>query len=228
MNVYEKLAAVQTELKAPKSQRNTFGDFNYRSCEDILEALKPLLHKAGALVTISDEIVNIAGRFYVKATARFHDLEEEGAVEVTAYAREPESRVKMDDAQTTGSSSSYARKYALNGLFCIDDTKDPDATNTGQQEKGRTAAGRGTKRTGEPEKVQQSHINTIRAEIRRTGAMEKAVCYQYKIRRLEDMTMQQFKGAMEIFRNMPDKIPEGQQYEMQFDTETYESEMPFR
>lgn len=122
-----KLAWIQSKLKAPKNQYNSFGKYSYRSCEDILEALKPLLAEQDAAIIIDDEIVCIGNRYYVKATARLAD---KGNVwSVTAYAREPESRKGMDEAQVTGATSSYARKYALNGLFAIDDTKDPDVTN---------------------------------------------------------------------------------------------------
>lgn len=118
----EKLAKIQKELKAPKGQLNKFGGYNYRSCEDILEAVKPLLD--GAILTLQDEIMNIGNRFYVKATATFTDGTYTHSV--TAMAREPETKKGMDESQITGMASSYARKYALNGLFCIDDTKDAD------------------------------------------------------------------------------------------------------
>ncbi len=129
MNVYEKLMNIQAELKAPKNQYNAFGKYHYRSCEDILESLKPVLIKHQAAVTISDEIVLIGDRYYVKATATLIDIEKGDKVEVSAYAREDETKKGMDLSQLTGSTSSYARKYALNGLFAIDDTKDSDATN---------------------------------------------------------------------------------------------------
>lgn len=119
-----KLLKFQTELKAPKGQFNKFGNYNYRSCEDILEALKPLLAREGCTLTLSDEIVEIGGRVYVKATATLTDGT--ATERVTAYAREEESKKGMDASQVTGAASSYARKYALNGLFCIDDTKDAD------------------------------------------------------------------------------------------------------
>ena len=116
-----KLTEIQQKLKAPKNQYNDFGKYKYRSCEDILEAVKPLLN--GCILTISDEVVEVGGRVYVKATATFLG---EDKITVTAYAREPESRKGMDESQITGTASSYARKYALNGLFLIDDTKDAD------------------------------------------------------------------------------------------------------
>ena len=121
----EILNKIQKALKAPKGQRNTFGNYNYRSCEDILLAVKPLLGEA--TLTISDRIVLIGDRYYVKATATLtHDKEEKS---VTAYAREALNKKGMDEAQITGAASSYARKYSLNGLFAIDDTKDADTTN---------------------------------------------------------------------------------------------------
>lgn len=126
-----KLMLIQASLKAPKNQRNAFGNYNYRSCEDILEAVKPLLYDTQTTLTISDEMVAVWDRIYVKATATLKDAETWEVIESnTAYAREEETKKGMDAAQITGSSSSYARKYALNGLFCIDDVKDPDATNT--------------------------------------------------------------------------------------------------
>lgn len=125
-NLVLKLSEIQKNLKAPKNQRNNFGGYNYRSCEDILEAVKPLLNDL--ILTISDDIVEVGGRVYVKATARITDGE--NTIENTAFARESETKKGMDDSQITGAASSYARKYALNGLLCIDDTKDADATNT--------------------------------------------------------------------------------------------------
>ena len=136
MTVYEQLAKVQQALKAPKNQRNNFGNYNYRSCEDILEAVKPLLIANDLALTISDEMVEVGGRIYVRATAILYQTVGDGRVFVSAYAREEETKKGMDAAQITGSASSYARKYALNGLFCIDDTKDPDSINThGREEK---------------------------------------------------------------------------------------------
>ncbi|MBY1262880.1 ERF family protein, partial [Clostridioides difficile] len=128
-NIYMKLVNIQSALKAPKSQFNSFGKYNYRSCEDILEGLKPILKEEKALVILDDNIVQIGNRFYVEATATLIDAETGEKVSTKALAREDETKKGMDLAQVTGSVSSYARKYALNGLFCIDDTKDSDATN---------------------------------------------------------------------------------------------------
>ena len=130
MNIQEKLIEIQKELKAPKSQYNKFGKFAYRSAEDILEAVKPICHKNNCTITLSDEVKELNnGWVYITAIATLSDAE--SSVSVQAHARESETRKGMDASQITGSSSSYARKYALNGLFAIDDTKDSDATNKG-------------------------------------------------------------------------------------------------
>ena len=126
MDVYKKLLAVQAELKAPKGQYNSFGKYKYRSCEDILEAVKPILAKHGATLVVGDELLVVGERYYIKAVATFMDAETGDKVANTAYAREEESKKGMDGSQITGTASSYARKYCLNGLFLIDDTKDAD------------------------------------------------------------------------------------------------------
>ena len=126
MNIYEKVMRIQIELKAPKSQFNNFGKYKYRNLEDVLEAVNPLLDKYKAMTNITDEIVLIGDRYYVKATASIKDTEKEGQVEAVAYAREDENKKGMDLSQLSGSTSSYARKYALNGLLAIDDTKDSE------------------------------------------------------------------------------------------------------
>lgn len=126
-NIYLKLMAIQKELKAPKNLKNSFGNYYYRNAESILEALKPLEVKYKVITVLSDEIVEIGGRVYVKAIASLIDAENDNeTITVTAYAREAETKKGMDDAQVTGATSSYARKYALNGLFLLDDTKDAD------------------------------------------------------------------------------------------------------
>lgn len=135
MSVHHKLKEIQKKLKAPKNQKNTFGGYKYRSCEDILEAVKPLLYEQDCTLTINDEVMAVMDSVYVKATATLTDCVSDSQVTATAYAREQENAKGMSDPQITGSCSSYARKYALNGLFCIDDTKDADATNTGDEPK---------------------------------------------------------------------------------------------
>ena len=132
-NIYTKLSHIQNELKAPKNQFNKFGNYKYRSCEDILEALKPLCAKYKATLIIYDEIVMIGDRYYVKAMAKLYDQETTDYIEAYAFARESQAKKEMDDSQVTGATSSYARKYALNGLFNIDDTKDFDTNEVHQQ-----------------------------------------------------------------------------------------------
>lgn len=127
--IYEKLIQVQTKLKVPKSQFNAFGKYSYRNCEDICEALKPLLREVGATLTLTDEVILIGDRYYVQATACFTDIEDGEIIYTKGLAREEDSKKGMDLSQVSGSTSSYARKYALNGLFAIDDTKDADFTN---------------------------------------------------------------------------------------------------
>ena len=134
MNIYEKLSNIQNELKCNKNQFNDFGKYAYRSCEDILEAVKPLLKKEKVVLTISDELQYIGNRYYIKATATLIDTESEAIISNSAYAREEETKKGMDGSQITGASSSYARKYALNGLFGIDDNKDSDTTNIQSKE----------------------------------------------------------------------------------------------
>ena len=137
MNIYEKLLKAQVELKAPKGQYNSFGKYKYRSCEDILEALKPVLDKFKLTLFIKDDVIEVNTRNYVKATITLVNIEKpDEQIKVSALAREEETKKGMDGSQITGASSSYARKYALNGMFMIDDTKDSDSTNThGKEEK---------------------------------------------------------------------------------------------
>lgn len=131
MEFIEKIVAIQSELKAPKGQYNSFGKYNYRSCEDILEGVKPLLTKHGLVLTIQDSIDLIGDRFYVKATATITDGKEQ--LSTSAYARESLDKKGMDASQVTGATSSYARKYALNGLLAIDDTKDADTMDNSKK-----------------------------------------------------------------------------------------------
>jgi hypothetical protein len=178
MGIAEKLLNIQQELKAPKNQRNNFGGYNYRSCEDILEAVKPLLKANNCTLTISDELVNIGTRYYVKATATLTDVEKkEDYFSNIAYAREPEDKKGSDASQITGACSSYARKYALNGLFCIDDVKDADATNTHDKEEPKA----------EVKKASAKQIELINKLVGDKEAMLK----YYKITKIEDLTLEQ-------------------------------------
>jgi hypothetical protein len=146
MNIYERLLEIQSELKAPKSQKNTFGNYNYRSCEDILEAVKPLCKKYRSLLYLRDNLELVGDRYYIKATACLTNIDNKDEyIVTTAYARESETKKGMDDSQVTGATSSYARKYCLNALFDIDDTKDADTNefqtqNTFKKEEPKEAA----------------------------------------------------------------------------------------
>ena len=151
MGVSEKLMRVQGELKAPKNQYNSFGKYKYRSCEDILEGLKPVLSKYKASLYLSDSLELVGDRYYVKVTATFVDAETNEQIQNTAYARESADKKGMDDSQITGATSSYARKYALNGLFLIDDTKDADSDEYQNQTNKTTEKAKVNQKTKEPQ-----------------------------------------------------------------------------
>lgn len=194
MTIYEKLAKIQSTLKAPKNQYNSFGKYKYRNCEDILEAVKPLLAEVKAVVIIGDELELIGSRFYVKATARFIDCETDAQITNTAYAREEDTKKGMDGSQITGASSSYARKYALNGLFCIDDTKDSDTTNgmpdqqNNQQNQQPVNAA--------PQLMTEQHYNIlIRAcgNAQMNGSAEEFWKERYRVASLADIPDSQFE-----------------------------------
>lgn len=226
MTIYEKLMCVQQNLKAPKNQFNFFGKYHYRSCEDIQEALKPIMAEVKAILLLNDEIVMIGSRYYIKASAIFQDAESNEKIVNVAYARETEDKPKMDAAQITGSCSSYARKYALNGLFCIDDAKDPDAVQP-QQENQRNNTG--SSRQPQAVSVGAAHIATIRKELERTGANEASVLSRYKLQRIENMTMEQYKKAMDVFKTMPSKVPDNYQMNLEeMQQGIYDKNMPFR
>jgi hypothetical protein len=132
MEIKEKLFKIQQELNVPKGQYNSFGGYKFRSCEDILTAVKPLLNELKCILVLNDQLINLGDRYYIKAQARLIDVETDDEIYNIAYAREEETKKGMDGSQITGASSSYARKYALNGLFGIDDVKDSDSTNVGE------------------------------------------------------------------------------------------------
>lgn len=174
-----KLNQIQANLKAPKGQYNKFGNYNYRSCEDILEAVKPLLKESGLILLIKDEIVNMGDRYYVKATCTLYD-EEGHSLSTEALAREAQTKKGMDESQITGAASSYARKYALNGLFAIDDNKDADTQdnrNTSQTRAYNSAhqnQGQSQKHAQEQAQKPQANNNLITpAQLKRLFAMAK-------------------------------------------------------
>lgn len=193
MNVYEKLLIVQQKLKAPKGQYSDFGGYYYRSCEDITEAVKPLLEEVKAVLLLTDEIVIVGNRTYVKATAKLADIEGDGVVAVDGYAREAESRPKFDVAQLTGTASSYARKYALNGLFALDDTKDADAMPPVQQSQKPAAA-----------KVTSQQLAQLQSIAKQKGVAVDSIVNGYKLTKLEDISAQQWAQAMNSLRKRAD------------------------
>ena len=181
------LAKIQQMLKAPKGQFNKFGNFRYRSCEDILEAVKPVLAEFEMSITLSDEIEVAGDRVYVKATARL--LHKSGVVATTtAFAREPSSKKGMDDSQITGTASSYARKYALNGLFAIDDTKDADTDEV--------------KRQGDSaQTIDQETVKSIQTLCSETNYSEAKFCEAMGIKKIEELSVQQVDDVMKRFEN---------------------------
>ena len=235
-NVWQKLLYVQKNLKAPKGQYNRFGEYHYRSCEDIQEALKPLLGDVGAVLLLNDEIVQQGDRYYIKAAAMFLDVESGESVSNTAYARECDSRPKMDTAQITGSCSSYARKYALNGLFCIDDSRDPDTmdnSGTGQQERKELPREKKAPRQqaagSKPQAVSAELLFLLEDEARRTGTELTKVCSRYGVSSISELTEEQYRRAMSAFSKMDSLPPPAQdeQLELFSGIEGYEGSLPF-
>lgn len=224
MTIYEKLLSIQTELKAPKSQYNSFGKYNYRNCEDILEAVKPLCAKYKAVSVMGDEVIQIGERYYIKSTARLIDLESEGVVENTAYAREEAEKKGMDGSQVTGASSSYARKYALNGLFAIDDTKDSDTTNNGQTAPKEATKAKQTAKTEEwkltkSELVQVYGVKNAEATI---AALEKKLKVPYA--EWDKETTQKVRETLERMKKRNNEEMEKYRSELE---KTDDDDLPF-
>lgn len=187
-SIMGKLGAIQQTLSVPKNQCSDFGNYKYRSCEDILENLKPCLKATNTALTISDDVVEISGRFYVKATATLTDCETEQSVSNTAYAREAESKKGMDVSQVTGATSSYARKYALNGLFCIDDTKDADSMDNSK-------SGKKQDKT-EDKQITPDMIRAIEELAKKKGIPESQICKRYGVAAYSDLRISQYRNAM--------------------------------
>ena len=197
MTILEKLQTIQTTLKAPKNLWNSFGKYKYRNAESIQEALKPLLDDTRTALTIEDEIVPVGHRFYVKATCRLYDLDTDEQVIITAYAREAEEKAGMDPAQITGAASSYARKYALNGMFLLDDTKDPDTDELKIEADAKA----------EKQKKQPDPKSSVGEEMKKeliqltfkAGVETKTICEQAGVKDLKDIdakTFGQIKAAL--------------------------------
>jgi hypothetical protein len=186
MSGYQKLLFVQGKLNAPKTQFNNFGKYKYRNCEDILKAVKPLLQEVKATIIVSDKMEVIGERYYIVATAKIKDSENGEIIEeTTAYAREPLTKKGMDDSQVTGAASSYARKYALNGLLLIDDTKDSDSDNYSEkQSKNKT------------KKVTEAQLKRLFAISQSVNAKEedilKFIEKKFSIKKKEDLNSKQY------------------------------------
>lgn len=180
MKFKQKILAIQIELKAPKGQYNSFGKYKYRSCEDILEAVKPLCSKYGVLLSISDRIIMLGNRYYIQSNATLTDTGDTGEkFTVTALAREAETKKGMDESQITGASSSYARKYALNGLFCIDDTKDADSQENPAQ----------------GNLVSKKQLSELLDMIDSLGVDKKKFCKHFKVDSVNDLPASRYKEA---------------------------------
>lgn len=192
MTIYEKLSAIQVKLNAPKKQYNSYGRYNYRSCEDILEGLKPHLEETKTAVTVNDEVVLIGERYYIKATATLHDCESDKSVSNTAYAREELTKKGMDASQITGSTSSYARKYALNGLFCIDDVRDADTRDNRQKEAEEQAKAESEAKDIENSVIDDLKVRALKARCAAEQVPEATLLKLYKVDAIEKLTMRQF------------------------------------
>ena len=184
MNIYQSLNYIQSNLKAPKGQFNSFGKYHYRSCEDILEGVKPHLKETNTCLVISDDIVTIGDHNYIKATATLYGADG-GAVANSAFAKEPLDKKGMDPSQITGATSSYARKYALNGLFCIDDTKDADTdAYTANTTKTKTQAKAPTPvetKTMQEKRIREEHANTVKKMMGVKNITSKQICDQMEL-----------------------------------------------
>ena len=188
MNIYEKLAIIQEKISVPKNNVNDFGKYNYRSCEDILAAVKPFLKETGTVLTLDDEVVLINERYYVKATATLVSVEEGKLDTITnwAYAREEESKKGLDASQITGSCSSYARKYALAGLFLLDSEKDAD-----------TRDNRETEEEAMAKKITGTQLKTLKTKCETDNVDEAYICKSFHIKDLKELTGAQYKTTID-------------------------------
>ena len=208
MTLKEKLSAIQNELKAPKGQYNNFGKYNYRSAEDILEAVKPICLKHKTVLVLNDEVKQIGERYYVEAFATLYDLESVETFKITAYAREEETKKGMDASQVTGATSSYARKYALNGLFNIDDTKDADtdeyAIQVAEGGKKETRA-KAEKAQADDPIISSDKVEIAVATIRNKQTTLANVLKAYGVEKLADLRESQYQNLMKRLSATADK-----------------------
>lgn len=201
MSIGEKLFKIQQEMNVPKDLYNKYGNFYYRNAETILAEFKKAAKDLKLVLLLNDEIVEIAGKVYIKATASITDYETNEEVLATAYAREADKKTGMDDAQITGAASSYARKYALNGLFLLDDVKDPDSdeykNQQGKDEQQTESSATQNNRNTKSPKVNQNHIISLRKTFEEKGIDESKVLVMYKVKKIEDLTIKQFKNIFD-------------------------------
>ena len=208
MNFYEKLLQVQTKLKVGKTKHNSFGNYNYRSCEDILEAVKPLLKEVNATITIDDSIVQVGDRYYTRAIAYFHDCDDpDKFVAADAYAREADEKRGMDPAQVSGSSSSYARKYAISGLLLIDDAKDPDTDEFQKESDAKTDKGAKVTKISSKKKeevdasdldkyVTAEQIKTLEMLLEKADVSAEKFCGIYGLTIMSELPSAQYEDAV--------------------------------
>lgn len=190
--IYEKLMEIQKELFVPKGQTNNFGGYNYRSCEDILKAVKPICEAKGCVLWLNNHIIEIGGRNYVEATAKLIDIKTGDEIYSTAQAREEESKKGMDGSQITGAASSYARKYALAGLFCIDNEKDSDATNDHGKDKPQNKGVEPPKESNGGKKASEKQIAYIKQTVKE---IDKMLAF-YGVEKIEDLTVTQASAVI--------------------------------
>lgn len=198
MNIIEKLQHMQVELKAPKNLYNSFGKYKYRNAEGICEAVKPLLEKYHVALVISDKLLNMGERFYVEANVTLMDCESSEVVLAKALAREADEKKGMDESQITGTASSYARKYALNGLFLLDDTKDADTDEYHEAQKD-------VKEAYKPKTITPEQKVGLLKEMNRTGMDTEALLKWAKVKTIDDMTPEQYTKSMTQLKGFPSK-----------------------
>ena len=193
--IYEKLSLIQKNLFVPKDRKNDFGKYNYRSCEDILKAVKPLCEANKAVLTLDTGVKTCGDEIFIVAEAILRDLEDGSEISVNGYAKHEKEKKGMDGSQISGSATSYARKYALAGLFGIDNEKDSDATNDTPREEEKPVE----KKANEV-KVGTAHVNTLKSEIRRRGLEEKQILDYFRTKAFEDFNMEQFNKAIAMIQ----------------------------
>lgn len=229
MAIHEKLLKIQSAISVPKNQHNKFGNYDYRSCEDILSALKPLLAQNKCTVTVNDDLVLIGDRYYIKSTATLIDCESGESISNGSYAREEESKKGMDSSQITGTASSYARKYALNGLLLLDDVKDADTNenqqqgqntkanknqqqgqnagaNKGQQQSQNTAgSNKGSQNSTQKKMIDNRAVETLRKRFQDNGVDEAKVRSAYKVSDLSKLSVSQYENITQHFEQVKEK-----------------------